>query len=284
MRAVILAAGVGSRLAPHTDDRPKVLLEVFGESLLSRLARQLRRVGVDELIVATGHAEAAVLRALEGIPLRTVVCRNAAFDHPERGLAARAEALLAGGPHETWKLDGDLWLDDAILDRLERAPLPDDALACAVDPREGLGAEEMKVTIDRGRIVAFGKHLDPLAAHGESMGIERLGARAVSSVLHMVSRAVTAGETGLYYEDVYDRALRAGVLTALPVLAGDRLDQIDTHEDLASRCRARAAGSGRLVSTRVCTVASQLASVAIAPAARDSTVVTRGRPASDEGS
>lgn len=235
MRAVILAAGVGSRLAPHTDDRPKVLLEIDGESLLARLARQLRRVGVDELIVATGHAEQAVLRALERLPMRATVCRNPAFDRTQNvaSLHACGDALLADGPRETWKLDGDLWLDDAVVDALARAPLPEDGLLCAVDERAELGAEEMKVRIADGRIVAFGKHLDPRAAHGESMGIERLGRRAVSSIVHMVGAAVTGGETSLYYEDVYDRALRAGALTALPVALGDRpWTEIDTPADL----------------------------------------------------
>ena len=36
MKAIILAAGEGSRLRPYTNDRPKCLVEVEGESLLNR--------------------------------------------------------------------------------------------------------------------------------------------------------------------------------------------------------------------------------------------------------
>jgi len=247
IRAVILAAGVGSRLAPHTDDRPKALVEVAGASLLARLARQLRAVGVEELIVATGHAEHAVVRALAAIPMRSTICNNPGFAHTQNvaSLHACAAAILSGGARETWKLDGDLWLDDRVITRLAALPLPEDALLCAVDRRSDLGAEEMKVRIEGERIVAFGKHLDPATAHGESMGIERLGSRAVSSIVDAVSRAVTVGETHLYYEDVYHRILqRHGDASprALAVSSGDLpWTEIDTPEDLAR--------AGRLATT-----------------------------------
>ncbi|MBI2395318.1 MAG: phosphocholine cytidylyltransferase family protein [Deltaproteobacteria bacterium] len=239
IRAVVLAAGVGARLRPWTDDRPKALVEVAGEPLLLRMGRQLAAVGVDELIVATGHAEEAVVRALSSLHgLRWQVRRNERFDTTQNvvSLHACADALL-DEPCETWKLDGDLWLEDAVLARIGALPLASQELLCAVDVRGAargrvLGAEEMKVVLDRERIVAFGKQLDPRRAHGESMGIERLGTGAVSTVIHEVGRAVTAGETSLYYEDVYDRVLERVAATAVP--CGDlRWTEIDTPDDLA---------------------------------------------------
>ena len=43
--AVILVAGVGSRLRPITDDRPKALVDVAGETILGRACRLLRAAG-----------------------------------------------------------------------------------------------------------------------------------------------------------------------------------------------------------------------------------------------
>lgn len=54
-RALILAAGQGTRLRPLTDGRPKCLVPLLGRSLLERQADILRRAGIDEIQVATGY-------------------------------------------------------------------------------------------------------------------------------------------------------------------------------------------------------------------------------------
>lgn len=54
-RAVILCAGRGSRLGTATLDKPKVLTELLGLSLLEWKLRALRAVGIDEVLVLTGY-------------------------------------------------------------------------------------------------------------------------------------------------------------------------------------------------------------------------------------
>ena len=53
MKALVLAAGYATRLYPLTLDRPKALLEVGGEPMLSRLLERVEAMGVDEIIVVT---------------------------------------------------------------------------------------------------------------------------------------------------------------------------------------------------------------------------------------
>ena len=55
MKAMILAAGLGTRLRPLTDDRPKALVEVAGRTLLEITLRRLRHFGVREVIVNVHH-------------------------------------------------------------------------------------------------------------------------------------------------------------------------------------------------------------------------------------
>jgi NDP-sugar pyrophosphorylase family protein len=55
MKAMILAAGLGTRLRPLTDHRPKALVEVAGCTLLEITLRRLRQFGVREVIVNVHH-------------------------------------------------------------------------------------------------------------------------------------------------------------------------------------------------------------------------------------
>jgi NDP-sugar pyrophosphorylase family protein len=55
MRAMILAAGLGTRLRPLTDDRPKALVEVAGRTLLEITLARLHAAGVREVIVNVHH-------------------------------------------------------------------------------------------------------------------------------------------------------------------------------------------------------------------------------------
>jgi len=55
MKAMILAAGLGTRLRPLTNDRPKALVEVGGRTLLEITISQLRTFGVREVIVNVHH-------------------------------------------------------------------------------------------------------------------------------------------------------------------------------------------------------------------------------------
>jgi NDP-mannose synthase len=62
MKAVVLAGGKGTRLAPYTKILPKPLLPIGDTPILEILLRQMKRAGVDEIILTVGHL-AELLRA-----------------------------------------------------------------------------------------------------------------------------------------------------------------------------------------------------------------------------
>lgn len=225
---VLLVAGVGSRLRPLTDDRPKALVDVGGETMLGRAVRLLLAAGVGEIVLATGYREDAVRAAMAACPVPVHFCRNDAFDRTQNSVSLwLCREVIGDRPF--YKLDGDLLFRPEALSRLEQAP---SGVAAAVDFRPDLGAEEMKVIARDGRILDFGKHLDPATSSGESIGLERVSGVAVSSLFHALGQAVDTGQTSLYYEDVYARLPAAGV----DLWAVDVSDlgwcEVDTPEDL----------------------------------------------------
>lgn len=55
MKAMLLAAGRGRRLAPLTDRTPKPLLPVHGQSLIQRILGRLKQAGIREAVINTHH-------------------------------------------------------------------------------------------------------------------------------------------------------------------------------------------------------------------------------------
>ena len=65
MKAMILAAGLGTRLRPLTNDRPKALVEVAGRTLLEITLARIRAFGVREVIVNVHHFADQVIEYLK---------------------------------------------------------------------------------------------------------------------------------------------------------------------------------------------------------------------------
>ena len=55
MKAIILAAGEGSRLRPYTSDRPKCLVEIEGKSLIERQLEVLKKENINSIILVGGY-------------------------------------------------------------------------------------------------------------------------------------------------------------------------------------------------------------------------------------
>ena len=58
--AIIMAAGMSSRFAPLSYEKPKGLMTVKGEVLIERQIRQLREAGIDEIVIVAGYKKECV--------------------------------------------------------------------------------------------------------------------------------------------------------------------------------------------------------------------------------
>jgi len=102
MKAMILAAGLGTRLRPLTDTRPKALVEVAGRTLLEITLSRLRAFGIREVIINVHHfADMVVeyLKANDNFGIRIEISREEVLLDTGGGLKKAAWFFL-GGPSE----------------------------------------------------------------------------------------------------------------------------------------------------------------------------------------
>lgn len=117
-RAILLAAGQGSRLGELTRERPKCLMPINGEPLLIRLVRQLRERGFEEIVVVIGHMRERIVAefAATGYPVRFVHNPLFATDTNIKslllGLESRDDPALV--------VEADVVFDDAAMDAMAK--------------------------------------------------------------------------------------------------------------------------------------------------------------------
>jgi mannose-1-phosphate guanylyltransferase len=102
MKAMILAAGLGTRLRPLTDNRPKALVEVAGRTLLEITLSRLRKFGVREVIINVHHfADMVVeyLRKKDHFGMRIEVSREEVLLDTGGGLKKAAWFFLENPSH-----------------------------------------------------------------------------------------------------------------------------------------------------------------------------------------
>src|SRR5579863_2330272 len=142
MRAMILAAGLGTRLRPLTNDRPKALVEVAGHTLLEITLRRLQSVGIREVIVNVHHFADVVARYLaenSNFGMRIEISREQTLLDTGGGLKKAAWFFLedSGNSDEPFLLHNVDVLSTIDLQRMAQLHCESQALATlAVQDRE----------------------------------------------------------------------------------------------------------------------------------------------------
>jgi len=107
MKAMVLAAGLGTRLRPLTDDRPKALVELNGRTLLEITLARLRGYGIRQVIINVHHFADLVgnyLRAHDNFGMHIEVSREAELLDTGGGLKRAAPFFLCEASDEPFVL------------------------------------------------------------------------------------------------------------------------------------------------------------------------------------
>lgn len=171
MKVLILSAGQGKRLLPHTQDTPKCALDVGGASVLEVQLQQINACGVEEAVVLTGFRADKVdaIAASVSAP-RTRTLYNPFFDVSDNLATCWVATREMDGPFVI--VNGDTLFEAPILARL-LATEPTHPVTLVVDRKEEpYDADDMKVITEDGLLKRVGKQLAlSEGVNGESIGM-----------------------------------------------------------------------------------------------------------------
>lgn len=231
---LLLGAGLGARLRPLTDDRPKCVVEIAGEPLAVRVLRQFAERGARQATVVVGHF-AARARELIGerigdLAVRFVENTEYASTNTMYSALLGIEAIAGGG----FIVEGDIVAADAAIDRLVAA---DPARShWGVDPWTPAHTGSRLHDDGTGAIVAQEIWRGPTTGSTERMwksaGMLRLSAAGARALAETLRLEADAGQRSIYYDDVIGRHLPRFDLRVLD-LTGAPWVEIDDLTDMA---------------------------------------------------
>lgn len=228
MRAIILSAGLGSRLLPLTEFMPKCLVPVAGKAILDHQLAALAHAGVSEATVVVGYRADQVARHLIDTPPPLKV--DLRFN-PFWALASSIGSVWAARDvlHEMFCLmNGDTAFSPALIERAIRsAP---QGVGLVVEPLDDLAEDDMCVRVKHGAVTHVSKSLRRETATHRSLGliVSAAGSGYADALAHVIG---SSDGPGRFHHDVIDALARTERVEAIVERSGDWVE-IDRPEDI----------------------------------------------------
>ena len=231
IKAIILAAGVGSRIRPLTDNCPKSLLKINGKTILEMMLSHIQACGINEVVFVLGYLQNQIKDYVKTQFPDLIVqfITNEKYEVTNTGYSLMLTKDFI--QDSTFiKFDADVVFDINILTSLIASEY--DNCLC-IDKNINLDAEEIKVIIkDDNRVVKASKTVNPVDAIGESIGIEKISgetARTLFNELELMMKDEQYHQE--YYEAAYERLIEKDVPFHALDISGLKWTEIDTQED-----------------------------------------------------
>jgi len=228
-KAVIVAAGLSSRLYPLTANCPKSLLSLGGESLLARSVRLLRSNGIADVAVVVGY-RAQMIRDAVGNEVKCIP--NPFYMHCNNmGSLWMAKDFVGADPFVY--LHGDLIYGDTMLREFLRATVSSTASIDLLTAFGPVDDEAMKVRVEpSGRLIESSKTIPVRDAQGEWTGIAAVHRPAI--VFAQMERHLMLDGLSDYDTAAFTSLVLSGEEVRCLPSSGESWKEIDTIADWES--------------------------------------------------
>ena len=200
MKAVILAAGMGTRLRPLTEKRPKAFLEIDGIPLIRRSIENLLEIGIKEFIIVVGYMKDYFRRKISNYfrDLNIIYVPNQ--EYSITGSMYSLSVIDGIVDDDILLLESDLLYEKVALKALINSTEPNEIL---VAPLSGSGDEVYICVNENNELINLGKNIDKKdIAIGELVGISKLSLDFMLKLFECAKEDYAKNEKNYHYEEV----------------------------------------------------------------------------------
>ncbi len=228
MKALILAAGLGTRLAPITDDRPKSLVAVNGTPILFKQIENLYKNGIYDITVISGYKADILKREVHRRYPEITILESTNYAVTNNMYSAYLAREVVGG-QAFLMMNADVFFDASVIAALMSCDAPDAIVTDVGNYME----ESMKVVEKDGRLVQISKAVRPEQAFGVSIDVYKFSIKGGNAFFTRCREYIEGRkELKLWSEVALNDILGEIVFKACPL--DGRWFEIDNHDDLVA--------------------------------------------------
>ena len=226
MKAVILAAGLGTRLRPITDNVPKCMVPVNGIRIIDKQIDNLLQNGITELFVVDGYKADILSAHLKEIYPQVHIVSNPRYAETNNMYSLFLTSSFVKG-EEFLLMNADVYFDTNIIQGML---LGENQSKIACD-RYNYMEESMKITLDGERINHISKKITPQDHYAVSIDVYRLSKEDSATLFKEVEETILVKkDENSWTEVALDHIFKEAHFK--PYLIEGRWFEIDNHDDL----------------------------------------------------
>lgn len=228
MKALILAAGLGTRLAPITNSVPKSLVPVNGKPILFKQIDNLRKNGVTDITIISGYKADVLKQKIEESYKGVKIIESIDYASTNNMYSAYLGIKELGTNEGFLMMNADVFFDCSVIAGLLAYPGEN---AIVVDIGRYF-EESMKVIKKEDRLVEISKQIARENAYGTSIDVYKFGPDGAKAFFSKCKEYIEdKKELKKWSEVALNDVLKEIKFEACPLIG--RWFEIDNHDDLA---------------------------------------------------
>jgi len=198
MRVIILAAGIGERLKPLTNNIPKPLIKIGGKSLIEHSLSNVSKCEIKEVVIVIGHFGDMIKQRIGNnfLGMKIEYIKNPIYNET-KSLYSLWLAIKEIDDDFIF-LDGDILYTHEMLKRLMESKHKDAILVSKLEQDTG---EEVKVYVENGKVTKISKQRINEKLIGEAVGIVKISKENRKLLLEEIDKLSGKSKLNMEHED-----------------------------------------------------------------------------------
>lgn len=195
MRALILAAGRGTRISRYLSGKPKCTVDIGGITLIENTIRQLNSMGIKEIALILGYNQHVIREVLKEYDVKYYY--NPFYDVTNSIASAWFAREFVNEDDDIMIMNGDVYVDESLLEIVKGETLSP-VLFCDDTRKE---EADYKFYYEDNKLIKYGKELQGEDISGEYIGVAKIGKEFIGIFKKSLDDMINKQQHYLWWEN-----------------------------------------------------------------------------------